>query len=58
MLVIDPGSPPALFRLSLLQAREGRYQAALTLARRVFDSIVGNSTALYQAEQPTAISDL
>src|SRR6188768_1718540 len=34
MLAIDPGSPPALFRLSVLQASQGRFQAALVLAQR------------------------
>jgi tetratricopeptide (TPR) repeat protein len=34
MLAIDPGSPPALFRLSVLQASLGRFQAALALAQR------------------------
>jgi len=34
MLRIDPGSAPALFRLSVLQARQGRFQAALALAQR------------------------
>jgi tetratricopeptide (TPR) repeat protein len=32
MLAIDPGSGPALFRLSLIQARQGRFQAAAALA--------------------------
>ena len=34
MLAIDPGSPQALFRLSVLQASQGRFQAALALAQR------------------------
>ena len=34
MLAIDPASGPALFRLSQLQARQGRYFAAAALAQR------------------------
>ena len=29
MLAIDPDSGPALFRLSLIQARQGRFQASV-----------------------------
>jgi tetratricopeptide (TPR) repeat protein len=38
MLAIDPGSGPALFRLSLIQARQGRFQAATALALRAQES--------------------
>ena len=34
MLAIEPRSVPALFRLSLLNARQGRFQAAVLQARR------------------------
>ena len=37
MLADDPHSAPALFRLSLLQARQGRYLRATGLARRAFE---------------------
>jgi tetratricopeptide (TPR) repeat protein len=34
MLALDPRSVPALYRLSLLQARQGRFRAALDLVQR------------------------
>jgi Tfp pilus assembly protein PilF len=37
MLAVDPHSGPALFRLSLLQARQGRYLRATALARRALE---------------------
>ncbi|MEO8161146.1 MAG: tetratricopeptide repeat protein [Arenimonas sp.] len=38
MLGIDPGSGPALFRLSLIQARQGRFLAATRFALRAQES--------------------